>query len=271
MTNNETANTENSTFLITKEYRRFEEFCNACRRDRYIGICYGSPGVGKTLSARHYTKWDLIEDRDPFDLHAIMPLEVAECRTVLYTPSINNSPRQINEQIEHNSMCLRSIVGKAERDPASNELPDYRDCCELLIVDEADRLKMSSLEQLRDMYDRGRFGLVLIGMPSLEKRIARYPQFYSRVGFAHAFRPLSNEEMQFVLAHHWQRIGSKLKPDDFTDQEAVSTIVRVTSGNFRLVQRLFMQIERILNLNDLKTVTREVVEAARECLVIGAH
>jgi DNA transposition AAA+ family ATPase len=27
-------------FLLTKESRRFEEFCNAYRRDQSIGLCY---------------------------------------------------------------------------------------------------------------------------------------------------------------------------------------------------------------------------------------
>ncbi len=106
-------------------------------------------------------------------------------------------------------------------------------------------------------------------MPGSEKRLARYAQFYSRVGFVHVFRALGPEEMGFVLACGWQQLGLILEPNDPMDAEAMAAIIRITRGNFQLIQRLFSQIERILQINELQRVTKQVVETARESLVIG--
>ena len=40
-------------------------------------------------------------------------------------------------------------------------------------------------------------------------------------------------------------------------------------GNFRLLHRLLTQIARVVEINALTQVTKEVVETARESLVIG--
>ena len=77
---------------------------------------------------------------------------------------------------------------------------------------------------------------------SVEKRLSRYPQLYSCVGFAHQFRPLSEDKMMFIFEKQWQKIGLELNKNQFSDVEAIKTIARITNGNFRLIQRLFAQI-----------------------------
>jgi DNA transposition AAA+ family ATPase len=261
-------------FIETKEYRRFAEFCDAVRRYRYIGLCYGPPGVGKTLSARHYARWDLLEPAlDAVSLTraaATLPEAVLDCQTVVYTPGVENTPRTVAGDIR--GLCSEAeftvmVVEERGVEDVDTLPPPKR--TELVLIDEADRLRTQSLEQVRALYDEGRYGVVLIGMPGIEKRLARYPQLYSRVGFVHPFRTLGAEEVTFVLTHHWEQLGLRLSPDDFTDAEALAAIIRITGGNFRLLHRLLTQVERILRINELRTVTKEVVEAAREGLVIG--
>jgi DNA transposition AAA+ family ATPase len=267
--------TQDETFIVTKEYKRFMEFCDACLRERYIGLCYGPPGVGKTLSARHYAQWSLFEtayvkraQQPPLAPEAVAA--ISACRTVCYTPPVANSPNLLKKEISKVccdfDMRVEEALSCGTTSAPTTDLPTY---CQLLIVDEADRLRMPGLEQLRDLYDRGSMGLVLIGMPGLEKRLARYPQFFSRVGFAHRYQGLSEAEIHFLLAHHWAKLGMAWSQEDFADTEALTAIIRITSGNFRLLNRLLAQIQRVLQINHLSAVTKEVVEAARECLVIG--
>lgn len=75
--------------------------------------------------------------------------------------------------------------------------------------------------------------------------------------------------MGFVLACGWQQLGFILERNDPTDAEAMAAIIQITRGNFLLIQRLFSQIERILHINELQRVTKQVVETARESLVIA--
>jgi hypothetical protein len=163
---------------------------------------------------------------------------------------------------------LQPTYGKVAVEYSEREM-QIVDPTTLILIDEADRLRIASLEQARSIFDAGEIGLILIGMPGLEKRLARYPQFYSRIGFVHEFRPLGAAEIRQLLEkQRWTPPGVCL-PEQPLDPEIVATIIRMTGGNFRLLNRLLTQMERILEINALQEVTKAVVEAARESLVIG--
>jgi len=298
-----------SVIVETLEHRRFAEFCDTCRRYGYIGLCYGPPGVGKTLSARSYSRWDKVNQADRWGTG---PGENPALDTVFYTPAVVNVPGKVDAEIKRWRDTLRDLTRQPLRlerearlealrrrdkehlaklldedrdwltEPVPELHPTYgevakeylvkdmqlRDPTTLILIDEADRLRMTSLEQVRAIFDAGTIGVILIGMPGLEKRLARYPQFYSRIGFVHEFRPLDAAAIRQLLEQGWTPPGVRL-PQLLPDPEAVAAIIRITGGNFRLLNRLLTQMERILEINSLRQVTKAVVEAARESLVIG--
>ena len=264
-------------FIITKEHRRFTEFANAVRAERTIGICPGDAGVGKTNSARRYANWDTLEPyldtwgprSDDDAKHYAL---ANRARTVVYTPEVLPRHRELVRDIDHwvsrLGICIEEhqrTIGKV----TGTHVGDASRWVELLIIDEAERLTPTALEMLRDRHDRTQLAMILIGMPGIDQRFRHYPQLYSRLGFSHRYRALGRDELLFVLDRHWKRLGRTLNPDDFTNAQAVAAIERITRGNFRLLERLFPQINRVLKINQLDTITDDVVEAAASILVIG--
>lgn len=265
-------------FIVTKEHRRFTEFANAVRKERTIGICHGDAGVGKTQSARRYSHWETLEpfitewgprseEEDPKHFAA-----ANRSRTVFYTPDVLPRPKDLVREIDQLRVRLGVCVDEHQRligKITGTVVGDTDKWVELLIIDEAERLTPPALELLRDKHDRQHLAIILIGMPGIDQRFRHYPQLYSRLGFSHRYRPLGRDELLFVLDRHWKRLGRTLDPDDFTDAQAIAAIERITRGNFRLLERLFPQISRVLKINQLDTITDDVIEAAASILVIG--
>jgi hypothetical protein len=186
--------TSDASFVETSEYRRFVEFCDACRTYRYIGLCYGPPGVGKTLSARRYSRADSLDRYDRWD-EATMPPAVFD--TVLYTAEVINTPSRIALDLSRarerlTGIAVRPIEREADAvleeirlrdearrreilekpgcsprdrpavDPAyfqtyqfyQTRKKEVSDPTTLIVVDEADRLQMNSLEQVRSIFEQ---------------------------------------------------------------------------------------------------------------------
>jgi DNA transposition AAA+ family ATPase len=269
------AGTREGAFIVTREHRRFVEFAKAVRQHRYIGLCFGPAGVGKTLSARRYAHWGdaepMIERWDLEAGDAGVQEMLARSRTVFHTPAVLGTLRDLRDTMASSLVIVSGCVEEQlHREGVEVRRRDQHRLVEMVTIDEAERLHTSALELVRDIFDRTGMGVILIGMPGMEKRLSRYRSSTAASASPTTTRPLQGDEPTFVLTRHWRRLGLALDDADFTDVQALASIARITGGNFRLLHRLFVQIGRILKINGLSVITEEVVEAARSTLVIGA-
>jgi hypothetical protein len=99
-------------------------------------------------------------------------------------------------------------------------------------------------------------------MPGIEKRIARFPQLYSRIGFVHEFRPLGAAEVQELLERCWTPPVVTLPDSGFTPV-VVARLVRITGSNLRLLTRLLTQVERVLGVNDTQVIPVDIESTSR--------
>jgi len=107
-----------ANFIVTKEYRRFTEFADAVRRECYIGLCYGQPGVGKTLSARRYSCWhELGPLLQAARHHFTEGRDRADWHTLLYTPTVSVTPRLVDKELTQLGSPSSALPTRSTRAP----------------------------------------------------------------------------------------------------------------------------------------------------------
>jgi DNA transposition AAA+ family ATPase len=256
-------------FLITSQYRRFAEMCNKSQTSKFIGLFYGKTGLGKTESALHYSNWRVVEPllEKPSAARSV-PSSVIHSSAVVFTPDVNLSTSKLESGIRILRNRFDELVDQATNwHTDGNEQFYPHRFLKLLIIDEADRLKLGALEVVRDMYDRKNLSIVLIGSPGIDRRLRRagYGQLHSRFNLIYEMQPLTTNEMSLFIAQKWLELTLPLTADDGVSK----AIMRIANGNFRVLIRIFSEIERLQKLNCFTMITPEVVEVARKSLLLG--
>ncbi|MBV8275587.1 MAG: ATP-binding protein [Verrucomicrobia bacterium] len=87
-----------------------------------MGLCYGRPGVGKTLSARRCSRWDYFDNANPYTIPDETLAALIGVRTIFYTTPVVNTPRQIDRDIARLRSQLQFLAKEPLRREAAQKL-----------------------------------------------------------------------------------------------------------------------------------------------------
>ena len=142
----------------------------------------------------------------------------------------------------------------------------------VLVVDEAQALSPSALEQIRLLSNietpkRKLLQIVLIGQPELDERLNRDPRLralHQRIAVRYRIPPLAEEEVASYIEHRIQIAGEKGVPS-FT-RAAISRIAEISQGIPRRINRICDQALLAGFVRDSLTIDESMVEQALPAL-----
>ena len=113
----------------------------------------------------------------------------------------------------------------------------------VVIVDEIDYLiEKSIIETLRDLHDKTGCPMVLVGMGTADKKIARYPHLMDRIYKILKFEKFNSEDIKEILI---ELTDLKIK-DDAIEYLATRT------NQFRQLVKLINKVEKLMKTNQIQ-------------------
>jgi DNA transposition AAA+ family ATPase len=232
--------TINRKVYDTKLIRVVNRMLNDAYKDKEIAVITSCSGAGKTTAIVQHC---LIN-------HYAVHIRVNEVFTTKYllqiilrslgTPHLGLSTQQMYE-------TASEILSRKNR---------------LIVIDEAERLKVSQLELLRDLYDQGNMGLCLVGLESLRSLLQRgknlrenLVQLYSRVAYQKIVDILEPDDVAMI-------IRDKLPVHNITQAMMKDLSKRYKSrGGLRAVLKLCQLATKLAEKNNIQIINDEFINS----------
>jgi type II secretory pathway predicted ATPase ExeA len=196
-----------------------------------IGVVTGEVGAGKTIAAR---------------------AAVATLDTSRFTTVYLSNPMVGARGIHHHLVTALGETPKFHRPALIAQTQDLlaaetgeRRKTVVLIVDEAHLLTVEQLEQLRlltntDMDSRSSLGLILLGQPTLRRRLKQghFAALDQRIGLRFHLDGLPLDETAAYIGHHLSLAG---RTDQLFSHDAIALIHQTSRGIPRAINNLAVQ------------------------------
>jgi len=218
----------NKTFIKTKNVKKFVSLMNELQNlppnIPKIALVYGDFGLGKSETIKWWTfKNDCVYVRANQGMSARWLLsDIAEELNLEYYWHIDETFREIENYLINNP--------------------------KVLIIDEVDYLiDKKSIETLRDLHDRTGCPLVLAGMGSVDKKLARYPHLVDRIYKKFKFETYDKQDIKLIL--------SELSEIPITNDGLEYLAAR--NNQFRQIVKLVNKVERLAKTNQITELNEE--------------
>lgn len=218
-------------FIRTGNTKNFEEMCAemmspASLIGPSLAMVTGPAGRGKTEAARHY----------------------AVNSEAIYLPPMNiRTPAMVLREISFELAGMRPARTDACLTIIGEQMARNR---RLIMIDEADLLKMECLEMLRNVNERFACPIMLIGEEDLKGKVGSRRRLASRIRRRIEFGPISKEDIVFFFH---TSLGTKISAD------AASAIHKHANGDWRPVLTAAIGIERSMKTSNSKELAMEMV------------
>ena len=221
------------TFISTENFQRLEELYNWLLAEQYgveLGAVLGRAGRGKTTAARR-----------------------------LYAMNGSAVYVRFEEWLSHVGILREITFAVAGLRPVRTQVcfdllkEGLEGRNKLIMVDEADRMSLRHLNTLRDLHDVCQTPIILIGEEPLDAKLRQERRLISRLRKVLKFEPTG--QMDIVVFYN-QALGLSIPP------HVAAPLARHAQGDFRLVVKDALAVERVMKASSLSEITPEVVEEA---------
>ena len=130
---------------------------------------------------------------------------------------------------------------------------------EMLMIDEADRLKPKTFAEVRDIFDKLEISVILVGTDRLDAVIKRDEQVYNRFRACHRFGKLSGDDFKRTVEIWEKRVLQLPVASNLSSKTMLKTLGEATGGYIGLMDMILREsairaLKKGLQKVDLETL-----------------